>query len=471
MKKLLPAALILMLFIVGYGIALLVFVDPDISMVLDRGYLQTDRLRFAKDFLWGAATSAYQVEGNCTNCNWSEFEKAIDPQGRPHIARGQRCGIADDQWNRYKGDIQLLKEMHLNAYRFSIEWSKIEPEEGVFVDSVLDHYERVVDELRANGIEPFITLHHFTNPLWFERKGGFERDDSPAILARFATKVARRLGPKVRFWSTINEPNVYAVEGYYMGNFPPAQHDPAKAIHVFRNMLRAHTACYQAIKQIRPEAHVGLATSVFIFDPPQRWNLLDVMLAHYLTKAFSISVIDYLNTGVFDFSLPGVGSDHFETGVSEGFDFVGLNYYTRFQYHLQPFSSEKMLPVQSLPRENLTDNGWEIYKEGLYRALHMISSRTAKPIYITENGIADDSDQKRASFIEDHVLTANRGIFDGMNVKGYFYWSLMDNFEWTDGFDVRFGLYAVDYETQKRTVRQGSLKYKEIIMTWARRLQ
>jgi beta-glucosidase len=329
---------------------------------------------------------------------------------------------------------------------------------------VLDHYERVVDELRANGIEPFITLHHFTNPLWFDRKGGFERDDSPQILARFAAIVIQRLGSKVRYWSTINEPNIYAVEGYFRATFPPALHDPAKGIVVFRNLLRAHTACYQAMKRIRPEAHVGLLASIFVFDPAERWNLLDVMLAHYLNTALSVSVIDYLTTGVFDFSMPGSGSEYFDTGVPEAFDFVGLNYYSRLQYHFDLFTEGKMIPVQRLPRAELTDKGWEIYPEGLYRALHMISSRTAKPIYITENGIADDSDMKRAGFIEDHLLVTNRAIHDGMNVKGYFYWSLLDNFEWADGFDVRFGLYAVDYATQKRTLRKGSLKYEEIIM-------
>jgi len=464
MKKVFTAFTVLIVLVLLYAIAILWFRDPDTVLVLDRNSLRNESLRFGKDFLWGASTSAYQVEGNCTNCNWSQFETTLDPQGHPRIARGQICGPAADHWNRYKEDILLLKELHLTAFRFSVEWSKVEPEEGVFADSVLDHYERVVDELRASGIEPFITLHHFTNPLWFDRKGGFERDDSPEILARFAAKVVQRLGSKVRFWSTINEPNIYAVEGYFRGTFPPAQHDPKKAILVFRNLLRAHTACFQAIKQVRPEAHVGLLANIFVFDPPERWNLLDVMLAHYLNEAFSVSVIDYLTTGVFDFSLPGVGSEHFDSGVREAFDFVGLNYYSRLLYHFDLFTEEKMVAVQYLPRAELTDKGWEIYPEGLYRALRMISSRTAKPIYITENGIADDSDLKRASFIEDHLLVTNRAIHDGMNVKGYFYWSLMDNFEWVDGFDVRFGLYAVDFATQKRTLRKGSLKYKEIIM-------
>jgi beta-glucosidase len=165
-----------------------------------------------------------------------------------------------------------------------------------------------------------------------------------------------------------------------------------------------------------------------------------------------------------------MGREHFDTGVPEAFDFVGLNYYSRLLYRFDPFTEERMVAVQHLRREELTDKGWEIYPEGLYRALRMISSRTTKPIYITENGIADDSDLRRAGFIEDHLLVTNRAIHDGMNVRGYFYWSLLDNFEWADGFDVRFGLYAVDYATQKRTLRQGSVKYRDIIMQSDNRL-
>ena len=231
---------------------------------------------------------------------------------------------------------------------------------------------------------------------------------------------------------------------------------------VFRNLLRAHTACYRVIKNLRPDAQIGLLANIFVFVSPQPWNLLDVMLAHFLNNAFSVSVVDYLTTGVFDFSIPGVGSGHYDSGVPEAFDFVGLNYYSRLLYHVDPFTEEKMVEVHRLPREELTDKGWENYPEGLYRALRMISSRTAKPIFITENGIADDSDLRRASFIEDHLLVANRAIRDGMNVKGYFYWSLIDNFEWEKGFAGRFGLVAVDYASQKRTPRRSAYIYQDI---------
>ena len=449
-----------------YTLALAWLSDPDASLSFNRAELRADSLRFGSDFLWGSSSSAYQTEGNTPNCNWAEYESTVDAQGRPPIAHGERCGRAADFWNRYREDIGHMKELHLNAFRFSVEWSKVEPAEGVFVDSVLEHYRDIVRELRANGIEPMVTLHHFTDPLWFDRRGGFESGDAPEIFARYADTVARRLGAGVRFWSTINEPNVYAVEGYYRGTFPPGVHDPARAFAVMRNLLRTHTACYRVIRAAVPGAQVGLPLSIFLMDPPQWWNIADVLLARYLNRAFSVSVIDYLRTGVLDVTLPGIVSEHFDSGVPGAFDFIGLNYYSRLKFHFDPGTADRLAQVQAVPRAELTDKGWEIYPDGLYRALKMISSRTAKPIYITENGIADDGDQKRAGFIEDHLRVANRAVRDGMNLKGYFYWSLTDNFEWVDGFDVRFGLYAVDYATEKRTLRAGSLRYLELIMQW-----
>ena len=449
-----------------YGLAVAWFSDPGTTLAFNRDELRADSLHFGADFLWGASTSAYQVEGDCPNCNWAEFERTVDARGRSPIAHGERCGRAADFWNRYDEDIRLMKALHLNAFRFSVEWSKVEPAEGVFVDSVLEHYAGLVRDLRANGIEPFVTLHHFTDPIWFDRRGGFERDDAPEIFARFADTVVRRIGAGVRFWSTINEPNVYAVEGYYRGTFPPGVHDPARAIAVMRNLLRTHTACYRTIKSIAPDAQVGLLVSVFVMDPPDWWNIADVLLAHYLNNAFSVSLVDYLATGRLDLTLPGIGSEHFESGAPGAFDFIGLNYYTRLKFHLDLSRDDRLAQVQTVPREKLTDKGWEVYPEGLYRTLRMISARTPKPIYITENGIADDSDLKRPGFIEDHILVANRAVRDGINLKGYFYWSLIDNFEWVDGFDVRFGLYAVDYATEQRTLRKGSLRYLEIISRW-----
>jgi beta-glucosidase len=196
----------------------MLFMNKNNSASLDVERLKNEPWRFPRDFLWGSATAAYQVEGYCTNNNWFSFESARDEQGRPRILDGQRAGVCCDHWNFYKEDIALMKALSLNAYRFSVEWSKIEPELGKYDESALDHYENVVDELKKNGIEPMITLHHFTDPIWFEKQGAFLRENSPEIFAGFAAKVVRHLGSKVKLWCTINEPTVYAMQGWA---FPP----------------------------------------------------------------------------------------------------------------------------------------------------------------------------------------------------------------------------------------------------------
>lgn len=437
--------------------------DRYTNLRMDIDELRKESWRFGKDFLWGSATSAYQVEGNCTNNNWYEFESAVDEDGQSRISNRQRSGICCDHWNRYKEDIQLMKVLSLNAYRFSVEWSKIEPKQGEFDEAALDHYESVVDELLAQGIEPMITLHHFTNPIWFEERGAFLRDDSPEIFTRFVEHVVGRLGSKVRLWCTINEPSSTALAGYYIGIFPPAEKNIQKAATVLKNMLRAHTSAYTRIKEIQPQAQVGLVVVMIIYEPPNPWNLLDVVFNRLLRKNMSDSHFKYLVDGKFKFSIPGVVDESYDSGIREAFDFIGVNYYMRFRWKLRLFGKQKLDIVDNLPPERKTDMGWEIYPEGLYRALKLASSYTSKPIYITENGIADDSDTKRAKYIQDHLLVLNKTIAEGMNIKGYFYWSLIDNFEWAEGFEKRFGLYHVDYTTQKRTLREGSRKYLEII--------
>ena len=202
---------------------------------------------------------------------------------------------------------------------------------------------------------------------------------------------------------------------------------------------------------------------MMIYDPPNRWNLLDVVFNRLLNRNMNDSQLRYLTDGLYKFSMPGLASESYASGVRETFDFIGVNYYTRFLWKLRPYGKRKLDIVKKAPPERVTDMGWEIYPEGFYRVLKLVNRYTSKPIYITENGIADDSDTKRARFIEDHLHVLNKAIAEGMNIKGYFYWSLMDNFEWAHGFDKRFGLYQVDYSTQERTLREGSRKYAEII--------
>jgi beta-glucosidase len=419
--------------------------------------------KFGKDFLWGSATASHQVEGNCINNNWYQFESAVDEQGRPRILNGQKAGPASDHWNRYKEDIRLMKEMSLNAYRFSVEWSKIEPEQGRFDEAALDHYDKVIDELLVNGIEPMVTLHHFTNPLWFEEQGAFLQENSPDIFGAFVEKVVQRLGAKVKLWCTINEPAVYAMQGYLNAQFPPAVREPRQVGVVYRNLLRSHTAAYQLIKKLVPSAQAGLVGSLTVYDPLNGWNLLDVMRARRFRRSLNESHLTYVVNGHLDFAIPGAARVKYTNNIKDTFDFFGLNYYSRNFEKYKSSRDDTPAKTRKIPSEKLTDMGWEIYPEGLYRLLRLISRYTSKPIYITENGLADDGDTKRARFIEDHLRVLNKAIADGVNVKGYFYWSLLDNFEWAFGFEKRFGLYHVDYTTQKRTLREGSRKYPEII--------
>jgi beta-glucosidase len=253
------------------------------------------------------------------------------------------------------------------------------------------------------------------------------------------------------------------MQGYLKAHFPPAVKDPRHVGIVFRNLLRAHTAAYQRIKKLAPQAQVGLVAALVLYDPPNEWNLLDVILARSFNKGLNESHLTYLVDGIFNFSIPGAARVSYTNGIKDAFDFVGLNYYTRFFQGLRFSKDGPLGEIIKAPPERLTDMRWEIYPEGLYRTLKMITRFTSKPIYITENGIADDSDTRRAGFIEDHLFILNKAVADGMNIKGYFYWSLLDNFEWAFGFERRFGLYQVDYATQKRTLREGSKKYPEII--------
>jgi beta-glucosidase len=448
--------------IVYFGL-LFWFRDGNTNLRLDFKKLKDAPWHFNEKFLWGSATSAHQVEGQCTNNNWFQFESAVDENGKPKISNRQKAGIACDHWHRYQEDIQLMKALSLNAYRFSVEWSKIEPKQGEFDETALDHYEQLVDELLANGIEPMVTLHHFTNPIWFEEQGAFLQENSPDIFAKFVEHVVRRLGSKVKLWCTNNEPSVYAFSGYFLGLFPPARKNLQIAATVLRNLLRAHTAAYTTIKEIESQAQVGLVVVMLVYEPPNQWNLLDVVFNRLLRKNMSDSHFIYLTEGRFKFSIPGLANVTYNSGIRDTFDFVGVNYYMRFLWKLRLFGKKKLDIIEKAPPERVTDMGWEIYPEGLYRVLKLVTGYTSKPIYITENGIADDSDTKRAKFIEDHLLVLNKAIADGMNIKGYFYWSLMDNFEWAHGFEKRFGLYHVDYKTQERTLRQGSRKYLEII--------
>ncbi|MCF7797916.1 MAG: glycoside hydrolase family 1 protein [Lentisphaeria bacterium] len=433
----------------------------------DWEWTDTTEVKFPENFLWGVATSAHQVEGDCTNNNWWAWEHAKNSRGAPRIKTGEISGNACEHWTRYQKDIACVVELGCNAYRFSIEWSKIEPMENQFDQAALTHYKTLIRELRQQGIEPMVTLHHFTNPLWFEKLGAFEKKKNIHYFVRFAEKVFDELQDQVTYWCTINEPSVYATMGYFRGEFPPGKRNIRKTGVVLRNLLEAHVQVYTALKK-RPggkEAKIGLVKNLTQFDPIHRNFLLDWIVARTLHKAFNTAVFQFLKTGRFRFSLPGLNLvRHYNGHAARSNDFIGLNYYSHFNVK---FSIRRGFVFQLHKDDVATDMGYAMYPEGMYRALHELNG-LGLPIIITENGIADKRDDRRFLFIRTYLYAVSRAIEEGVDVRGYFYWSLMDNFEWAEGYAMKFGLYAVNFETQERTLRTGSEAYRMSIREAAR---
>lgn len=372
---------------------------------------------FPKGFYWGAATASYQVEGGIDNCDWAKAAT----EGRVPV-----CGRACDHYHRYEQDFDLVASLGHNSHRFSVEWARIEPQEGQFDEDELEHYRNVIRALQKRNIVPFITLYHFTLPLWFSENGGWDRKDSPVVFARYCEKVAlafKDLG--VIHYSTINEPVVMGSNGWLRGNWPPFKNN-----HLFgylkatRNMAYAHNAACSLIKSVQPTAQVSIVKDNIYFHSS---NVLFKPLASFMRWFWNRR---FLNM------------------VSEHIDAIGLNYY----FH-------KEFGGRGGYKKN--DMGWDLYPEGLYRDLIELKQYKV-PIYISEAGIADADDDQRAEYIKGLVSETYRAIQDGVNVQGFMYWSLLDNYEWALGFEKRFGLIEIDYDTLERKIRPSAYVYKQI---------
>lgn len=405
-------------------------------------------LEFPKGFLWGASTSAHQVEGG-TNNQWSEWEKKnakrLVEKAKTYWQPWQRekfpkmldpenyvSGLACDHYHRYEEDFDLAKSLNHNAHRFSIEWSRIEPEEGRFDEKEIEHYRKVIRALKARGLEPFVCLWHWTNPLWLERKGGCESKDFAYHFRRYAEHVASELGNEFRFWLTINEPTSVIASAYVSGVWPPQKKSLLAAWKLYRTFARAHVAAYEAIHVACADAQVGFADILHSFEPyRRRWPLDELMvrIGKYLTNRRMISLTAGFN------------------------DFLTVQYY----FHNR-FKFPKKIRTGELP---VTDLNWEIFPHGIYRIIMKLKEH-GLPIYVTENGLADAGDSKREDFIREHLREIHRAIREGADVRGYFHWSLIDNFEWDKGFWPRFGLVEVDRRTLERKVRPSARKYAEI---------
>lgn len=408
-----------------------------------------EQLKFPSGFLWGSATSSHQVEGGNIN-NWSEWEKInaerLAREAKEKWQPWQRekfpemfwagnyvSGKACDHYSRYDQDFDLARAGGHNAHRFSIEWSRIEPEEGRFDEKEIEHYRKVVQALRARGLEPFVTLWHWTHPLWLEQKGGTASPDFPRYFARYAKKMAENLGTSVKFWVTINEPMSIITNCYVKGVWPPQKKSFLLALKIYRNLAAAHRKGYEAIHEALSDAQVGFANIMAYFEPANEYSPFDRL---------AVRVADYWSNRRFLNLTKGKN------------DFLALQYY--FHNRIS-FWSGRM-------NENneVNDLGWEIYQEGIYHLLKSLAQHRL-PIYITENGLADATDEKRERFIREGISQVKKALVEGMDIRGYFYWSLLDNFEWDKGFWPRFGLIAVDYRTLERKPRMSYYAYRNII--------
>ncbi len=441
---------------------------------IDMKQLHVDELYFPRGFLWGFAIAEQQNSGasNLPGSNWSHWEKTSFANGQPHIEGDQRSGKACDHWNLYKDDIALMKgDFNANAFRFSVAWDRIEPEEGTFSEEALQHYSDEVDALLKAGITPMITLHHFAHPQWFEEKGGFEHEENIALFVRFAQKVFETLGDRVPFWCTINEPTIYMFQGYLPFHcvFPPGKSsviDWSLAIKVLRNLMQAHTETYHALKQMPggARAQIGFVHQYLKFEAYSWYNLIEQYPGAALNKLMNDCVLRFLKTGTFAYGQYFT-REEYTAPAGPIADFFGLNYYSRALIECK--WTHLKVDASCYPGEVMTDMPYAIYAPGLYYAIKDVSS-IGLPIYITENGIADKNnvdDTHRQEWLREYLKTLSLALEDGYDVRGYFCWTLTDNFEWDTGFTMKFGLYSVDYPTQARLLKQGARIYANVIRT------
>ncbi|MBF0493865.1 MAG: glycoside hydrolase family 1 protein [Candidatus Omnitrophica bacterium] len=413
---------------------------------------------FPKNFIWGAGTSSHQVEGNNTNNDWWQWEQSLP--------LNMRSGRSCDEWNRFEDDFKLAQNLGLTALRFSIEWSRVEPSPGQFDAKSLERYREMILSLRSKGIEPIITLEHFTIPLWLAKRGGWLAEESPELFKEFARKTAEELGGDVHYWITINEPATYMYKSYMLGTWPPGEKSTNDAFKVIQNLAKAHVLAYGEIKEVYAKRAwkapmVGVAQQVVIFAPCSPFSLWDRISAGLRDKMINHLLIDALIRGKA--AIPGVFS--IKLPKARTLDFIGLNYYTREHVHARGFLLADILGAECIsanPHTKWNSLGWEIYPEGLYEIIKAFS-RYKLPILISENGICTDDDAERSVFIAAHLKAVARAMDEGAHVIGYLYWSLLDNYEWAEGFAPRFGLVGVDYATEERTVRGSAKKYGEII--------
>lgn len=382
--------------------------------------------KFPKDFLWGVAYSSHQVEGNNKNNDWWQWEE----KGKTKDKSLWAC----DTWNRYLVDHKLAGELGCNAFRLSLEWSRIQPQEGEFSDETLNHYKKVLQDLKNRGMKRVVTLWHWTSPIWFVKKYGWHKKESVELFEKYCEKVLEFLGEEIDILISINEPRLPLNQGYLLGKHPPGKRFSSNFFKARINMVEAQRKCYELCKKNNILSGITQFCNDFDF-------IGGIKKINYLVERIE----NFYNWWFFD-------------QIGETQDFIGINYYTCYSVELlPPFIKRRG------SEKKVTDMNWKIWPEGLYEIVKDAWQHYGKPIYIFENGLADAEDRYRTDFIKDHLKWLHKAIKEGVDVRGYFHWSLIDNFEWTHGFEPHFGLCEMNYKTMERKPRKSYYEYQKII--------
>jgi beta-glucosidase len=410
---------------------------------------------FPRGFLWGTATSSYQVEGYNHGSDWWAWEHE---SGR--ILQNQRSGKACEWWSgRWREDFDRAAETGQNAHRLSLEWSRIEPNPALWNDDAIAYYREIIQGALERGLDPMVTLHHFSTPQWIQDKGGWRNPEIVHHFRRYTRKVVKQLGDLVNLWVTINEPNTYLYFGYLQGDWPPGDHSLRRLPEVITNLVNAHVAAYETIHNVAPESRVGLAHHFRGFRPMNPGNPLDRWAARMKHRAFNDLFPRVFHTGRVQFSsfrlqLPQAARKQ---------DFFGLNYYTTELCSFNPLKPGKVFEAGVYAKDaDLSPLGFIANEPaGFWNALRW-ALRYNTPVYITENGTEDSGDDFRRRYLALHLHELWRAVNYSWPIRGYFHWTLIDNFEWERGWSQKFGLWGMDVETQKRSKRKSADFYAEI---------
>ena len=426
---------------------------------------------FPKDFLWGTASAAPQVEGgfDCDGRTPSIWDVAKSKR----IKNGENCHIACDHYHRYKEDVAIMKEMGLKSYRFSISWSRIMPKENDINSKGLQFYSDLVDELKKSGIEPLVTIYHWDLPLWVHKKGGWLSKKIIPLFKEFTKIVVDELSDRVTYWIPMNEPQAFIMNGYMQGAHAPFKHRYLALSKLTRICLFAHAESVNVIRKyakLSPKIGIAMAAGAFV---PENESEEEIDIARQKTFYMGIGAMGnrwwgdpiFIGKPVKVYNLYRTRKKDIPK-IQVKLDFIGVNVYQPFQE-----GSWGNKPAD-VPHDKKTSLGWIIDGRVLYWTIRFFHERYGLPIMVTENGMADNDfvnkddkvhDEKRMSFISEYLANVKRAVNENFPVIGYQYWSIMDNFEWAEGYEPRFGMVHVDFKTQKRTLKDSALLYKEII--------